>query len=306
MESIMEIVSTELGHNIHVERHVEGRSREVVVLVNGALSTMDSFRQTVKYLAPNFDVVLYDLPFYGKSAAHNPEGELLSSVDEVRILRSLIDRYQVNHIVSISWGGVATLLALCDRPASVRSATIGSFSPLINPAMMTYITAAQEHLEAGNYGDAATLLNGTVGRYLPRLLRMYNHRYISNLTSSQFRQTIFHIRQMRSLPVHEYLEGMRRIDVPVLFINGELDEYTTTEDIRSMSAHVAGARFETIPEAGHFLELESKRSWERVRHVVTAFIQQPMVRTEPSHLQAYGGANPASHSELALVAPCRC
>jgi rhamnosyltransferase subunit A len=305
MESITEIVNTEIGLNVHVERHVEGHGREVVILVNGALSTMESFRQTVKYLAPNFDVVLYDLPYYGKSSVHNPGGDLLSSADEVRILRGLIDRYQVDHIASISWGGVATLLALCERPASIRTATIASFSPLINPAMRAYITAAQQHLEAGNYSDAATLLNDTVGRYLPRLLRMYNHRYISNLTPSQYRQTIFHIRQMRSLPVQEYLERMRRIDVPVLFINGGLDDYTTTEDIRSMATYVAGARFETVPEAGHFLELEGKRNWERMRHVVTAFMQQAVTSAEASHVPAHGGMGPALLPDQDLVAPCR-
>jgi len=304
MAKITELVSTSIGHKIHVERHLEGQGRQVVILVNGALSTTESFRQTVKYLAPNFDVVLYDLPFYGKSAEHNPEGGLLSSADEVRILRDLIDRYQVNHIASISWGGVAALLALCERPASVRTATIGSFSPLINPAMRAYITAAQEHLEAGNFGNAATLLNDTVGRYLPRLLRMYNHRYISNLTPAQYRQTIFHIRQMRSLPVHEYLDGMRRIEVPVLFINGELDDYTTTEDIRSMAAHVAGAHFQTIPEAGHFLDLESKRSWERVRHVVTAFMRQADAQAESPTVPAHGDASRVVLSVPPLVAPC--
>ena len=303
MAMITEIVPTATGHNLHVERHVDGTHRQTVILVNGALSTTESFRQTVKYLSPIFDVVLYDLPFYGKSGPHNPECGLLSSDDEVRILRGLIDRYQVDHVASISWGGVAALLAMCERPASVKTATIGSFSPLINPAMRAYITAAQDHLEAGDYGEAASLLNDTVGRYLPRLLRTYNHRYISNLAPSQYAQIIFHIRKMRSLPIQQYLKGMRNIDVPVLFMNGERDDYTTAEDIRSMGAYVEDARFETIAEAGHFLDLESKRSWERVRHVVTNFMLNPRSRADRSFAQA-GVADAPSHVLPAGIASC--
>lgn len=273
MEVFNEIVRTATGHRVHVEHHVSGHDRETVVLVNGALSTTTSFRGTVKYLRPHFDVVLYDLPCYGASRAHNEGCGELCNDEEVAILRTLIDRYEVNHVASISWGGLAALQVLATRPPSVKTAAIGSFSPLLNDRMLDYVSSAEAHIEAGDPDAAASLLNDTVGRFLPRLLKAHNHRYVRELLHTQHRQVLFHIRQMRTLPVGDYLRMMRRIEVPVLFLNGELDEYTTASDIRTLAHWIDEASFQTIPGAGHFLDLESKQSWERVRDAVVSFMR---------------------------------
>ena len=295
MSFITDLVTTATGHRIHVERHATSHSRETVILVNGALATTESFRQTVKSLSPNFDAICYDLPYYGKSATHNPEGGLVSCEDEVAILLELIERYQARHLMSISWGGVAALRALAQRPASIRTGIIGSFSPQLNPAMRDYITTAQSHLLAGQHEQAASLLNETVGRFLPRLLRVYNQRYLANMTPAQYEQTIFHIEQMRTLPVGEYLAEMRQVDVPVLFVNGERDDYTTFADIQAMGAYIRDAHFKVVPEAGHFLDLESRRTSVHVGQLVTAFMRRGGSVVPTSLLASAAAAGSAGH-----------
>ena len=45
-------------------------------------------------------------------------------------------------------------------------------------------------------------------------------------------------------------------DVPVLFLNGEWDEYTAAEDARLFGNHVAQSTFTTLQATGHFLDME--------------------------------------------------
>ncbi len=135
-------------YKVYAETYWKGSDAKTILLVNGALSTTGSFGQTVKYLQPHYNLVLFDLPFSGQSRAHNPDDMIVSKEDEVDILLQLIDLYQVNHLLSVSWGGVSALLALSACPPSVEKAIISSFSPVLNEAMLDYIDNAQVYLAA--------------------------------------------------------------------------------------------------------------------------------------------------------------
>lgn len=257
---------------VFVECHGFDPSRASVVLVNGALATTTSFRQMTRFLREHFNVVLYDLPHSGQSRPHNTGLGMLSKEDEVGILTSLIDRFSINHVVSISWGGVANLLALSTRPSSLRSAVVGSFSPMMNKPMLEYVQGAKDFLEAGKYSQAAHLLNNTVGKHLPRLLKLYNHRYLTHRDESEAAQIRFHVDQILALDVNSYLENLKEIRVPVLFINGELDEYTSVADVRAMQNYIQDCDFVTVPNAGHFLEIENRAASDRVQQLVLDFL----------------------------------
>jgi rhamnosyltransferase subunit A len=75
-------------------------------MVNGALGTTISFSQTIRNLNGHVNVVLFDLPFAGRSRRHNASNGILTKEDEVEFLLELMDRFQVNYLVSASWGGV--------------------------------------------------------------------------------------------------------------------------------------------------------------------------------------------------------
>lgn len=110
------LVSVCKGLRVHVERVGQDPGRSTVMLVNGAMATTASFARTCKCLAEHFNVVLFDLPFAGQSRQHNPQRGLITKDDEVEILLALIERFEVNHLVSASWGGISTLLALSRNP----------------------------------------------------------------------------------------------------------------------------------------------------------------------------------------------
>lgn len=289
------VVDVPGGRKVYVEHHRFDPTFETVILVNGALATTTSFNQTVKYLKEHFNVVLFDLPYAGQSKEHNSvvEGAHLTKDDEVDILRHLMDRFRPSFLISISWGGVAALLALARGRHTIKRAVIGSFSPLLNQPMLDYINRAEVLLEQRDRHNAANLLNSTVGKYLPRLLKLYNYRYLSSIPLEDCAQIAFHIRQILALDSANYVEKLSSIEVPLLFVNGELDEYTSAQDVRALARYIPHSEFVTVPKAGHFLDLESKHVWAEVRRITNGFLRG--VRAERGSV-----ALPLTHSGSAL------
>ncbi|SCZ17684.1 Rhamnosyltransferase 1 subunit A [Acinetobacter baumannii] len=159
------LVSVCKGLRVHVERVGQDPGRSTVMLVNGAMATTASFARTCKCLAEHFNVVLFDLPFAGQSRQHNPQRGLITKDDEVEILLALIERFEVNHLVSASWGGISTLLALSRNPRGIRSSVVMAFAPGLNQAMLDYVGRAQALIELD---DKSAVTTTAMERYFVR------------------------------------------------------------------------------------------------------------------------------------------
>ncbi|MBW5801898.1 alpha/beta fold hydrolase [Halomonas elongata] len=244
--------------NVHVERYLFSGVSESAIFVNGALSTTQAFRNTIKNLKGKVNMILFDLPFIGKSRQYNAISRPMSKTEEVMVLQGLMDRYQPSYLLSVSWGGLAALMALAKKPPSVRKALIASFSTRITPEMHRYIERAKVLLDERKNHEVATLLNDEVGKYLPGLLKRINHEHIKSLDDETYRQARFHIGQVASLSFDDYVDVFKEVEVPVLFVNGDWDEYTSKEDVRCIENYIDECEFFVVPEAGHFLDMESK------------------------------------------------
>ncbi len=280
-------VLTLAGYKVYTEYHRHSDSAKTIVLVNGALATTGSFGQSLRYLAPHFNVVLFDLPYAGQSKAHNPHLGIVDKDDEVRLLQAVIAHFEANYLLSMSWGGVSSLMALAQRPSRIEKAVIASFSPVLNSAMREYVTSAQRHLQARDKRQIGALLNTTVGQYLPRLLKLFNYKHLISLAEQEYAQIEFHIRQVLELDASNYAESFSAIDIPVLFINGAKDDYTTAEQARGFAAYIPNSHFRVIPDAGHFLDMESKDAWNISSRSVPEFLGAGLAQ---GHLDPLRGA----------------
>jgi len=235
----------------------------------------------MRNLKEHVNIILFDLPFAGRSREHNTSTSVLTKDDEVEILLNLIERFNVNYLISASWGGVSSLLSLSRNPPTVEKAVILSFSPVINGAMYDYMINARRFLCEQDIPGGANLLNSTVGKYLPRLLKAHNHQYLLSMVQGNERQIMFHIDQIFELDQSQYINRFEAINVPVLFINGALDEYTTTEDVRSIAQYIRHSQFAVIPDAGHFLDLESTQARRIAGEIKRRFLlgRDPNVET---------------------------
>nr|WP_298143042.1 alpha/beta hydrolase [uncultured Pseudomonas sp.] len=275
MKPAIAVIDINRTYKVHTEFYANPAAHKTIILVNGSLATTASFAQTLRYLHPHFNVVLYDQPYAGQSKPHNSHNRPISKEDEAQILLKLIEHFQAKHLLSFSWGGVAAMLALAQRPALIEKAVISSFSPLLNRPMLDYLDSALTHLHALDGDSAGHLINSTIGQYLPSLFKRYNHRHISTLDAHEYRQMHSHISQVMHLDTHCQMECLSSIDVPLLFVNGEHDAYTTPEDTRLFADHIEHCQFATIKNAGHFLDMEHKNAWLQSRAAVLGFLQAP-------------------------------
>jgi pimeloyl-ACP methyl ester carboxylesterase len=269
-------------YSIHFEYHKREGANKTAIMVNGALATTTSFSQSIRNLKDHINIVLFDLPFAGRSREHNTNtSTVLSKDDEVEILLYLIEHFKVNFLISASWGGVSSLLSLARRPPTIEKAVILSFSPVINDAMHSYMVSARRFLCDQDIPGGAQLLNSTVGKYLPRLLKVHNYQYLLSMVQGNEQQIMFHIDQIFELDQSKYIDYFTAIDIPVLFVNGALDEYTTTEDVRSLAKHIKYSHFAVIPDAGHFLDLESSQARRTAGEIERSFLlgRDPMVES---------------------------
>ncbi|AZF07785.1 alpha/beta fold hydrolase [Pseudomonas sp. R5-89-07] len=259
-------------YNVHVERLGNDPHRKTVLMVNGALATTRSFARTSKCLAEHFNVLLFDLPFSGYSREHNTDLELVTKDDEVQMLRALVQRFAVNHLVSASWGGISTLLTLAHNPPSIESSVVMALAPNLNPAMLEYVERVRVLIEADDKSAVGHLLNETVGKYLSPRLKRNNHHHLSNMATTEYRQARFHIHQVLALGDGNYLPALRQIETPVHFLNGALDEYTPAADARLFSQYVGRSSFTVAEHTGHLLDLESREAALAVHRALLDFL----------------------------------
>ncbi|AYC33959.1 alpha/beta hydrolase [Pseudomonas cavernae] len=267
------VVQVHKHYHVHTEFYSSPAARKTIILVNGSLATTASFAQTIKYLQSQFNVVLYDQPYAGQSKAHNSNHQPISKEDEAQILLDLIEHFRVDYLQSFSWGGVAALLALAQQPARIERAVISSFSPLLNEPMLDYLGKGVGYLQAVDRESVGKLVNDTIGKHLPSLFKRYNQRHISSLAEHEYRQMHAHIHKVVNLDSHCQLECLAGIEIPMLFVNGERDEYTTAEDARLFARYLNDCQFATIDNAGHFLDMEHKNAWLQMQHSLLGFLQ---------------------------------
>ncbi|MDA7087172.1 alpha/beta hydrolase [Pseudomonas sp. SA3-5] len=267
------IVEIHGKYQIHTEHYRNPAADKTIILVNGSLATTAFFAQTVRYLQPRFNVLLYDQPYAGQSKAHNCHDRPIRKEDEAEILLELIEHFRANQVLSFSWGGAATLLALAQRPRGIERAVISSFAARVNQPMRDYLERGVNLLLAGDRDNVGRLINGTIGKHLPPLLKRFNQRHISSLAEHEYLQMHFHVREVLAEEAQCYLDCAKAIEIPLLFVNGERDEYTTAADARLFAEHVRQCQFRTIADAGHFLDMEHKTAWHDTRQALLGFLQ---------------------------------
>lgn len=260
-------------HKVYTEFYYNPAASQTILLVNGSLSTTAAFAQTLKYLLSQFNVVLYDQPYAGGSKAHNAHAQPVTSEEEAAILLSLIEHFQASLLMSFSWGGLPCLLALAQRPPLIEKAVIASFTPRINPAMRDYLQRGLQLFGNNERDKIANLVNDTLGQHLPTLFKRYNHRHISSLDEHEYAQMLFNIQRVLKADNLCYTRPCRNIEIPLLFINGQLDKYTSPADALGFGDLVHNSQFRTLADAGHFLDMEHRDAWKQMRHELLAFLR---------------------------------
>ncbi|MCY1460194.1 Rhamnosyltransferase 1 subunit A [compost metagenome] len=82
------------------------------------------------------------------------------------------------------------------------------------------------------------------------------------------------------------MDCLANVDIPLLFVNGERDEYTSAEDARHFAKHVRDCQFAVIDNAGHFVDVETKAAWLQTQQAMLSFLKAPVNKGPARHQQA--------------------
>ena len=136
---------------------------------------------------------------------------LIDQEEEVDILLALIRQFECAHVLSVSWGSVATLLSLARRPPGVKSGVVVSFSPVVNAKFSAYMQEMRD-LFSNSEGRAKIghVVNDTVGKYLPSLVKRANYRHIASFTDQEYEQINLYIDQVIMLDRERHVERCAR------------------------------------------------------------------------------------------------
>jgi len=272
MNGEKQIITVSGGGRVHCEYFATPAPRGTVLMVNGAFATITSLHHTIKYLVEQFNVIAFDLPFAGASRELNPGTGTLEKEREVSILLDLMRIYEPDFAMSMSWGGVSLLLSLPHRPASLKRVILGSFAPEVTLPMREFIEQSSKLIADGEYVEVADLFNRTMGRCLPRIFQGLNARYLGEFIPQAKSQILFHFQHVLSMELQHYEATLAEIDLPLMFVNGELDQFTTPESISRLHLPRAQIRRECVPGAGHFLDMEGTSIRRQMRTLLIDYL----------------------------------
>lgn len=272
MNGEKQITTVSGGVHVHCEYFASPSPRGTVLMVNGAFATITSLHHTIRYLVEQFNVIAFDLPFAGASRELNPGIGTVEKEREVSILLDIMRVYEPDFAMSMSWGGVALLLSLPHRPASLKRAILGSFAPEVTPPMRMCIEQSSKMIMDGEYAEVANLFNRTIGHYLPRIFQALNARYLGDFIAQAKSQILFHYQHVLSMDLQHYQETLAEIDLPLMFVNGELDQFTTPESISRLQLPRAQIRRVCVPGAGHFLDMEGTSIRRQMRTLLIDYL----------------------------------
>ena len=268
---LIEIV-TVVGYHLYVERHLRSDDElPTILFVNGALTTTSSLRWATQLLT-DYNIIAFDFPIFGQSEMHNRLAHHLTKEDEVSILLALCERYQPDFIVSLSWGGTSTLLALTERPQSVRKAIISSYSFGMSLTMRALAEELVQLIDLDKQDAASRLTVDELGEKLPFRIRQLYLRYFMRLSALQLKGVANQIRYMLELEPSQDVAKLEGIEIPLLFGNGSDDRFTSPESVRPIARFVLNSSFATIANAGHFLAIESPRACTDVCDGIRSFL----------------------------------
>lgn len=254
-----------------------GRAETGIVLHGGPLLDHGYLRRAFGPLHERLALVYFDQRLSGRSAGIVDSGSvrLDTLVHDIERVRSALDLGTV-HVIGHSWGGLLALKYALEHPARVRSLVL--ISPMPPSADLW---REEQELSAESLIPRDTAGMGAIRN--SESLAEGDPQAIERLLLLSFRQAFADPTRVEELSVHiepDYRErsrqfaylaedlaaydltgGLSRLFVPTLVIFGA--EEAGVEIGREGLGELPCARFELIPDSGHFSFIEKPRLFAR-------------------------------------------
>jgi len=235
---------------IHYER---GGSGPPLVLLHGITGNARSWQHQLQDLAASYDVVAWDMRGYGSSS--DPIGSY-TLADVAEDLAGLLGHlgFARAALGGHAMGGVLALEFYGRYPAQVQALILAD----TNAGHAELVAEDRAARAPAATAEAAVLRPATPALLSldapPEVLQEAEH-ILAEIHPDGYRYAA------HALAEADEREVLPRVKVPTLVLWGELDEVTSRQDAQYLADRISGARFESIPHAGHLSNLEQPEAF---------------------------------------------
>ncbi|MBX0334394.1 alpha/beta hydrolase [Pontibacter sp. HSC-14F20] len=245
------------GLELHYELHGRADATQAMVFLNGLSQSTAAWAGLVHALGKKYRLVLVDLLFQGQS---DEAPEHRSFEEHAADLADLLRNLQLpadTILVGISYGGAVAQRFLVKHPELVQRGVLLSTFPFKDAYFDGISTSWKQALLAGGY---PLMLDVMLPFVLGRTYFLNPIITIENLKNSKTSQSPTPDRLLKLVRATEesgnYLEELKKVQVPVLVVHGEEDMLCTPEMGRAMYQSLPHGELEILPHVGHTLNLE--------------------------------------------------
>ncbi|MFJ3670441.1 alpha/beta fold hydrolase [Streptomyces sp. NPDC090106] len=235
---------------LHLER--AGADGPLVLCLHGIGSSSAAFTPQLRALAPDFRVLAWDAPGYGRSA--DPEHPL--TLDDFADTAAAVIRAHGGraHVVGVSWGGVIALRLAVRHPGLVESLTVADSTP-----------------GSGTSPDKAAAMRARVPELAELGPRAFAERRAPRLVSPQapdalVRRAVDTMAAAVRLPGYSYAaesmattdlrDELAKVDAPTLVLCGAQDRITGPDASQVLAGGLHKTAYVIVKDAGHLANQE--------------------------------------------------
>ncbi len=232
------------GKNLYIEFYNEHKNRPVIVFLHDSLGCVQLWRDFPKKLAAatECNVLVCDRLGYGKSAPMPTHERPINYMElEADVLNDLLTTLKIENAVLFghSDGGTIALITASKYPERVRAISVEAAHIFVEDVTLQGI---YEVVEAYKNTNLPERLEKYHGDKTDTIFKAWTETW----TRSDY----------RDWNIEHFLSG---ITCPLLFIQGEADEYGTLAQVEKTISQVSGkAEKYILPNVGHTPHKEAK------------------------------------------------
>ncbi|WP_415326228.1 alpha/beta fold hydrolase [Chryseobacterium sp. MMS23-Vi53] len=225
------------GKKLYIEHNNSFENKPTIVFLHDSLGSVQLWRDFPKKLSEQTEcnVLVYDRLGYGKSfpmPTHERENDYMET--EADVLNDLLNELNLKDIILFghSDGGTIALIFASKYPEKIRATICEAGHIFVEDVT---INGVEDALEAYNTTNLPERLQKYHGEKVEMIVKAWTEIWLSE--------------KFRSWNI-EYV--LKNIKSPLLFIQGDADEYGTLEQVEKTVSQVSGSAEKfIIPNVGH-------------------------------------------------------
>ena len=249
---------------------------ETVVLLHGVGHDLTYWDRQIEALSPHYNVVAFDLPGHGRSAALPSAWSFDTAAG---VVAEVIGRLGVQpiHLVGISFGSMIALVTTLNRPELVRSLTlIGTAS--------SFPEQVREGMRARAVMVRAQGMTAVVDSSLQRWLTQEFRERRPDI-ADRFTKTLLGDDAATHAAIWDIISGLdldsriSNIACPTLVLVGEQDPITSPSVATHVASAIKGSSMTVVPGASHIVTVEAP---DAINAALLSFLAGPATSPQRS------------------------